>query len=94
MSSASTAGTNAKVVGSSPKSVWRDDPRVPNQITVHKTERLDGVVVAPPSKSYSHRALMVAGLCGGREVFVDNPLSAKDIEAFARASVCFRFRSN
>jgi 3-phosphoshikimate 1-carboxyvinyltransferase len=64
----------------------REDPYIPNKITVHKAERpLEGAIDAPPSKSYSHRALMVAGLCGGREIFVENPLRAKDIQATADA---------
>ena len=57
---------------------------VPDSVVVRKATRLEGQITAPPSKSYSHRALMVAGLCE-EEVFVENPLNSDDIRATADA---------
>lgn len=46
--------------------------------------RLRGRVTAPPSKSYTHRAL-VAGYLSGRRFWVDSPLDSDDTRATARA---------
>src|SRR5438093_926145 len=82
MSSASSARSKSDVVQATP-SAWLSNP--PDGLTVFKTDHLTGTVVAPPSKSYSHRALMVAGLCGGQEITVENALQAQDIEQTANA---------
>jgi len=46
------------------------------ELTVKKTRGLAGVVKAPPSKSYTHRAIMVAGLASGVSRIRDPLLSA------------------
>jgi 3-phosphoshikimate 1-carboxyvinyltransferase len=57
-------------------------------ITVSGTESLKGTVNAPPSKSYTHRAIILAGLSRG-EVVVNDPLLSADplatIEAMTAA---------
>jgi len=39
--------------------------------------KLDGIVKAPPSKSYTHRAIMLAGLAEGKSI-IENPLISRD----------------
>lgn len=57
---------------------------VPQVARVAPCSKLEGNVVVPPSKSYSHRALMAAGL--SREpVVIENALLARDIIATADA---------
>ena len=46
-------------------------------ITLGKVENIDIRVTAPPSKSYTHRALIAAGLAGGDSV-IERPLSSGD----------------
>jgi 3-phosphoshikimate 1-carboxyvinyltransferase len=53
-------------------------------VTIKKTERLSGVVCAPPSKSYTQRMLIAATLSNGISK-VSNPLSSEDTEATLRA---------
>jgi 3-phosphoshikimate 1-carboxyvinyltransferase len=43
--------------------------------------KLAGTVVAPPSKSYAHRALIAAALCFSKTVKVNNVALSADIEA-------------
>lgn len=45
-------------------------------ITVQKTPELNGIIKAPPSKSYTHRAVIVASLDGNSNIV--NPLYADD----------------
>ncbi|MFQ3320399.1 MAG: 3-phosphoshikimate 1-carboxyvinyltransferase, partial [Natronomonas sp.] len=45
--------------------------------------RVRGTARAPPSKSYTHRAILAAGYAGG--ALVCNPLSSADTRATARA---------
>lgn len=45
-------------------------------IIVGKTPALTGVIKAPPSKSYTHRAVMIGGINGGCEIA--NPLFSND----------------
>ncbi|RNJ26357.1 3-phosphoshikimate 1-carboxyvinyltransferase [Halosegnis longus] len=52
------------------------------QRTIHPST-VDGVVRAPPSKSYTHRAILAAGYAG--ETTVTNPLDSADTRATARA---------
>jgi 3-phosphoshikimate 1-carboxyvinyltransferase len=47
------------------------------EITVRKARDVDFRVTAPPSKSYTHRALIAAGLATGNSVIV-NPLESVD----------------
>jgi 3-phosphoshikimate 1-carboxyvinyltransferase len=49
--------------------------------------RVSGTVRAPPSKSYTHRALLAAGYAGGATV--RNPLESADTRATARAVEAF-----
>ena len=58
--------------------------KIPVTVSAKKTLRLSGEIAAPPSKSYSHRAIMVAGMCT-RSITVQNPLLSEDIIATARA---------
>jgi len=45
-------------------------------LTVNPTARLEGAILAPPSKSYTHRAVIIAGM-GGRATVI-NPLTCDD----------------
>ncbi|MFA6333476.1 MAG: 3-phosphoshikimate 1-carboxyvinyltransferase [Methanoregula sp.] len=47
------------------------------KITLPKIERIDLTVTAPPSKSYTHRAL-IAGALGSGRTTIQNPLDAQD----------------
>ncbi len=49
-------------------------------ITTKPTEKLEGTIKAPPSKSYTHRAIIIASLAGGRSV-IKNPLISADTMA-------------
>lgn len=49
--------------------------------------RIGGVVQAPPSKSYTHRAILAAGYAEG--ALVDDPLDSADPRATARAVEAF-----
>ncbi|OKY78515.1 MAG: 5-enolpyruvylshikimate-3-phosphate synthase [Candidatus Methanohalarchaeum thermophilum] len=49
-------------------------------VEIKGTKDVGGVVDAPPSKSYSHRAVFVAAMSGGRSK-IFNPLISRDIEA-------------
>jgi 3-phosphoshikimate 1-carboxyvinyltransferase len=49
----------------------------PLDLVVGRTRRLSGTVRAPPSKSHTHRALVVAALASGRST-VRNPLLSDD----------------
>ncbi len=54
----------------------------PMDVTVGNS-RVSGTARAPPSKSYTHRALLAAGYAGG--ALVRNPLVSADTKATARA---------
>lgn len=58
------------------------------EITVSKAERMDGVVKAPPSKSYSHRAFIIASLAEGMSI-VRDPLYSADTVASLEACRAF-----
>lgn len=47
------------------------------QATVEKAAKIGGIVTAPPSKSYTHRAFIIASLARG-DSFIENPLLAGD----------------
>ena len=53
-------------------------------VIVKRTERLNGEICAPPSKSYTQRMLIAAALSSG-EGKVSNPLVSDDTEATLRA---------
>ena len=53
-------------------------------VIVKKTERLNGQVCAPPSKSYTQRMILAAALSKGASK-ISNPLLSEDTEATLRA---------
>lgn len=53
-------------------------------LVVHPAERLEGAVEVPPSKSYTHRALLAASLAGGLSR-IENGLRSDDTAATLRA---------
>ncbi|MCJ7631333.1 3-phosphoshikimate 1-carboxyvinyltransferase [Candidatus Bathyarchaeota archaeon] len=55
---------------------------------VEKTPKLKGVVRAPSSKSYSHRAIISATLCHDTTRIV-SPLNCEDVDSTLRACVLF-----
>lgn len=57
-------------------------------LTIHPAERLEGTLRVPPSKSYTHRALLVAALAGGTSE-IRNCLRSDDTEATRRACSAF-----
>ena len=50
------------------------------KLIVERTERLSGAVLAPPSKSHTHRAILLASLAAGTST-IENPLMSEDIRA-------------
>jgi 3-phosphoshikimate 1-carboxyvinyltransferase len=50
------------------------------EVTVEKTDHLEGVVSAPPSKAYTHRMLIAASLSNGTSR-ISNPLLSDDTQA-------------
>jgi 3-phosphoshikimate 1-carboxyvinyltransferase len=54
------------------------------KLIVKKTEKLEGVIKAPPSKAYTHRAVIAAALSEGESVII-NPLKCNDTEATIKA---------
>ena len=52
-------------------------------ITVGKTSQLHGIIKAPPSKSYTHRAIMVGSINGSCKIV--NPLYSNDTLATINA---------
>ncbi len=49
-----------------------------DHIVSEKTARLEGVIKAPPSKSYTHRAVLIASMNGQSRIL--NPLDCDDID--------------
>ncbi len=47
------------------------------KLVVERTERLTGTVTAPPSKSHTHRAIIIASLASGKST-IENPLMSDD----------------
>jgi 3-phosphoshikimate 1-carboxyvinyltransferase len=58
------------------------------ELKVEKTERIEGVVNAPPSKSYTHRALIIASLAEGESKLL-YPLYSADTLASLEACQAF-----
>jgi len=58
------------------------------KLVVEKTEKLGGTITAPPSKSHTHRALVIASLARGQSV-IHNPLMCDDTAATIEACKMF-----
>jgi 3-phosphoshikimate 1-carboxyvinyltransferase len=54
-------------------------------VAIKKTQKLNGEVCAPPSKSYTQRMLIASALSRGTSSKVSNPLLSEDTEATLRA---------
>ena len=54
------------------------------KLVVSKTDHLDGKVKVPPSKSHTHRAVILASLASGIST-IRNPLLSKDCLATVNA---------
>ncbi len=54
------------------------------ELEIQKTERVEGVIKAPPSKSYTHRAIIIASLAEGKSILHD-PLYSEDTMASLNA---------
>ena len=61
------------------------------ELTVQKTDEIYGVIKAPPSKSYTHRAVIIASLAEGESILRD-PLYSQDTNASIDA--CRSFGTN
>ena len=53
-------------------------------VTPSRVQGVDYRFVAPPSKSFTHRAMIIAALANGMSI-LNNPLIAQDTELTARA---------
>jgi len=60
------------------------------QFKIEKTDRIDGTVKAPPSKSYTHRAFFLAALANGKSK-LQSPLYSED--TLASLVTCHTFGS-
>ncbi|AEG18322.1 3-phosphoshikimate 1-carboxyvinyltransferase [Methanobacterium paludis] len=58
------------------------------ELTVQQAERIEGIVKAPPSKSYTHRAFIIAALAEGKSIIRD-PLYSEDTNASLDACRAF-----
>lgn len=58
------------------------------KLIVERTARLEGTVTAPPSKSHTHRAILIASLADGDSV-IRNPLMCDDTVATMHACRMF-----
>lgn len=56
------------------------------ELVVEKTETIEGVVKAPPSKSYTHRAIIISSLADGKSTLND-PLLSEDTLASKDACI-------
>ncbi len=54
------------------------------ELVVEKTESIEGVIKAPPSKSYTHRAIIISSLADGKSTLKD-PLLSEDTLASLNA---------
>lgn len=59
-------------------------------LIVQKSSKISGIVKAPPSKSYTHRGVIIASLASGKS-FLNDPLSSED--TFASLKACEYFGS-
>ncbi len=53
-------------------------------LCIQKTEKLRGEIQSPPSKAYTHRAIIAASLSNGQSI-IKNPLMCDDVSATIRA---------
>ncbi len=60
------------------------------ELTVQRAERVEGTVKAPPSKSYTHRAFIIAAIAKGESIIRD-PLYSED--TMASLNTCRAFGS-
>ena len=61
------------------------------KLKILKSPRIHGIVDAPPSKSYTHRSVIIASLAKGKST-LHNPLKAED--TIASADACKKFGAN
>ena len=54
------------------------------ELEIQKTDRIEGVIKAPPSKSYTHRAIIISALAKGKSTLYD-PLYSEDTLASLNA---------
>ena len=54
------------------------------ELEIQKTDRIEGVIKAPPSKSYTHRAIIISALAEGKSKLYD-PLYSEDTLASLNA---------
>lgn len=54
------------------------------ELEIQKTDRIEGVIKAPPSKSYTHRAIIISSLADGKSILND-PLYSEDTLASLNA---------
>ncbi len=58
------------------------------ELEIQKTDRVEGVIKAPPSKSYTHRAIIISSLADGKSTLYD-PLYSEDTLASLNACQAF-----
>ncbi len=58
------------------------------ELQIQKTDAIEGTIKAPPSKSYTHRAIIIASLAQGRSLLKD-PLLSEDTIASLNACQAF-----
>ena len=58
------------------------------ELNIQKTDKIQGVVKAPPSKSYTHRAVIISSLAEGKST-LRNPLYSEDTNASIDACQSF-----
>ncbi len=61
------------------------------ELIIQKTESIEGVIKAPPSKSYTHRAIIISSLAEGKSALKD-PLISED--TLASKDVCIALGSD
>ncbi len=54
------------------------------ELKIQKTETIEGMIKAPPSKSYTHRAIIISSLADGKSTLID-PLFSEDTLASRKA---------
>lgn len=78
----------ASEAGATWRALARGEDALPEILEVPAGCVAEGAITPPPSKSISHRYLTLA-LLSGREITVENPLQAEDIDLLSRAlSAC------
>jgi 3-phosphoshikimate 1-carboxyvinyltransferase len=54
------------------------------ELEIQKTDKIEGIIKAPPSKSYTHRAIIISSLADGKSILND-PLYSEDTLASLNA---------